>query len=136
MIFNGKVLIADDEVHVRKFVSVIARRLGASTVLEAENGERAVALFESESPDLTLLDVNMPRMDGIETLKRLMEINPDALVVMLTSLVNRETVEDCARLGATDYIRKDLPVEEIMAALQRIIDDAGGEPEASPEAAS
>jgi len=128
MKFNGKILIADDEAHVRKFVSIIARRLGASSIIEAENGERAVELFRAESPDLTLLDVNMPGLDGMETLARLMAHRPDAVVVMLTSLANRQTVEECARLGATDYIRKDMPVEEVQATLRRIIDEAWSGP--------
>lgn len=121
---TGKVLIVDDEPHVRKFVSLIVKRLGASAILEAANGEEAVEIFKTESPDLTLLDVNMPRMDGVETLEQIMACNPDALVVMLTSLANRQTVEQCSRLGAADYLRKDLPRAEMEVALQRIIEDA------------
>lgn len=130
MRFPAKVLIADDEAHVRKFVSLIVRRLGVSEILEAENGERAVELFKSEAPDLTLLDVNMPKLDGIETLTQLMEGRPDAVVVMLTSVANRQTVEDCSRLGATDYLRKDLPRDELQAELQRIIDDVRSDSDA------
>jgi CheY-like chemotaxis protein len=131
---TGKVLIVDDEAHVRKFVGLIVKRLGATSILEAENGEQAVELFEAEQPDLTLLDVNMPRMDGVETLRHIMSVRPDALVVMLTSLANRQTVEECSVLGATDYLRKDLPRAEMEAALQRIIDEARQDPDSTPDA--
>lgn len=134
MSITGKVLIVDDEPHVRKFVGLIMKRLGATSILEAADGEQAVELFQAEAPDLTLLDVNMPRMDGVETLRHIMSVRPDAVVVMLTSLANRQTVEECSRLGATDYMRKDLPRAEMEAALQRIIDDVREEPETPPAA--
>jgi two-component system chemotaxis response regulator CheY len=63
----------------------------------------------------------MPHLDGLQTLERLMQTSPDANVVMLTSLTNRQTVEDCLRLGAIDYIRKDTPKDELGGHLQRII---------------
>lgn len=134
MSFPGKVLIADDEPHVRKFVSLILKRLGASEILEAENGEKAVEIFKAEAPDLTLLDVNMPKLDGLEALALLMDARPDAVVVMLTSVANRQTVEQCSQLGATDYLRKDLPRDEMQATLQRIIDESWGDAEESPDA--
>jgi YesN/AraC family two-component response regulator len=129
MSITGKVMIVDDEPHVRKFVSLIMKRLGATNIVEASDGEQAVEMFRVEQPDLTLLDVNMPRMDGVETLRHIMAVKPEAVVVMLTSLTNRQTVEECSRLGATDYLRKDLPRAEMEAALQRIIDDTAPEAE-------
>lgn len=134
MSITGKVLIVDDEAHVRKFVGLIMKRLGATSVLEAADGEQAVEIFRTEAPDLTLLDVNMPRMDGVETLRHIMAERPEAVVVMLTSLANRQTVEECSKLGATDYLRKDLPRAEMEAALQHIIDDAREEPDSPPAA--
>jgi YesN/AraC family two-component response regulator len=134
MSITGKVMIVDDEPHVRKFVSLIMKRLGATNIVEASDGEQAVEMFRVEQPDLTLLDVNMPRMDGVETLRHIMAVKPEAVVVMLTSLTNRQTVEECSRLGATDYLRKDLPRAEMEAALQRIIDDTA--PEAEEEASA
>src|SRR5262245_15907569 len=117
MKFDGKILLVDDEAHVRKFVSLIVHSLGAPTVIEASNGLEAVDLYRREKPDLVLLDVNMPILDGIGTLREIRKIDPDAVVVMLTSLANRQTVEESIELGASNYIRKDTPKDEITRRL-------------------
>jgi DNA-binding NarL/FixJ family response regulator len=124
MNFTGKVLIVDDEAHIRKFVSLIVKTLGQPAIIEAGDGEAALQLYAREQPDLVLLDVNMPRVDGLQTLQSLRQQDPDCVVVMLTSLVNRQTVEECLRLGARGYLRKDTPREEIAGQLRRIIDEA------------
>ena len=100
MEFNGKVLVVDDEAHIRKYISLIVKKLGSPVILEAQNGEEAIATYESERPDIVLLDVNMPGMDGIQALEKLREIDPKAVVVMLTSLAARNVVERCVELGA------------------------------------
>lgn len=122
MNFTGKILLVDDESHIRKYVGLILKSLGTPTIVEAGNGQDAIEIYQRENPDLVLLDVNMPQMDGIETLKRLKEVDPDALVIMLTSLANRQTIEQAAELGAINYIRKDTPKEEIAKALTETID--------------
>jgi len=133
MKFEGKILLVDDEAHIRKFVGLLLLKHFAPTVLEAGDGLAALAIYEQEQPDLVLLDVNMPHLDGLQTLNRLRKAYPDANVVMLTSLTNRQTVEECLRLGAIDYIRKDTPKDELAAQLQRIIEECfAEEPPASP----
>lgn len=122
MNFSGTILLIDDEAHIRKYVGLILRQLGPVTILEASNGEEGVAIYTKENPDLVLLDVNMPIMDGIETLKKLKELDPDCIVVMLTSLANRQTIEQASELGAANYIRKDTPKDEIAKALTETID--------------
>jgi len=122
MSFSGKILLVDDEVHIRKFVSLILKQIGQPVIAEAGNGEEALRAYQSDKPDIVLLDVNMPRMDGMETLRKLKETDPDCVVIMLTSLANRESVERALELGATNYIRKDTPKDEIAQALSEIID--------------
>ncbi len=122
MNFNGMIMLVDDEPHIRKYVSLILRQLGNPTVVQAGNGEEAIAVYQRENPDLVLMDVNLPQMDGIATLKRLKEIDPNAVVIMLTSLANRETIEQALELGAANYIRKDTPREEIAKSLAETID--------------
>lgn len=121
MTFDGKILLVDDEAHVRKFVGLIARTLGNPTLIEAANGADAVEIYRREQPDLVLLDVNMPILDGIATLRELKKIDPDAVVVMLTSLANRQTVEEALELGASNYLRKDTPKDEIVQHLRETI---------------
>ena len=122
MNFRGKILLVDDEAHIRVFVSLILKKLGQPQIKEAANGEEAVATYKSFKPDVVLLDVNMPHLDGIQTLRKLKEIDPDCIVIMLTSLATRETVERALELGAVNYIRKDTPKDEIAKALSETID--------------
>ena len=130
MNFTGSILLVDDEAHIRKFISLLLRHLGVKRIFEAQNGAEALAMYRQEQPDLVMLDVNMPVMDGIETLRALKEINPDCVVVMLTSLVNRQTITDASALGAANYIRKDAPPQDIGRALSETIDECfePGEP--------
>ncbi len=121
MPFTGKILVVDDEPHVRKFVALVARGLGSPVILEAANGQEALDRYARETPQLVLLDVNMPVMDGMATLTALRNQDPEAVVVMLTSLVNRQTVEACLKAGAAGYIRKDTPRDEILAELNAVV---------------
>ena len=127
MEFNGTVLIVDDEPHIRKYIGLILRKFGNPTIVEAANGEEAIALFPQHNPDLVLLDVNMPMMDGLQCLERLHAEHPDALVVMLTSLATRNVVERCLELGAVNFVRKDTPKEAMAKVLRETIEDHFGE---------
>jgi len=121
MKYEGKILLVDDETHVRKFIGLILKQLGATTLFEAANGRDAMEVFRRETPNLVLLDVNMPIQDGIQTLREIREVSSDCVVVMLTSLANRQTVEEALSLGADNYIRKDTPKDDILAALRQTI---------------
>jgi two-component system, chemotaxis family, chemotaxis protein CheY len=132
--FNGSILLVDDEAHIRKFISLLLRHLGVSRIMEAPNGAEALEVYKRESPDLVMLDVNMPIMDGIETLRALKALNPDCVVVMLTSLANRQTIDEAVSLGAANYIRKDAPPEEIGRALADTIDNCFESEEPEEEA--
>jgi len=126
-----RVLLADDEAHVRLFIKTVVTSLGFEVVAEAANGQLAVAQFERTKPDLVLLDINMPVMDCMTALQELRQRSPDVAIVMLTSLASLEVVEKCLEAGADYHLRKDLPVaelkEEILEAW-RTHQDAGDEP--------
>ncbi len=132
MSFDGKILLADDEAHIRKFIGLLLRQLGSPTIIEACNGVQALALFETERPDLVLLDVNMPELDGLQALAGLRMLDPDCAVIMLTSLTTRQTVEQAAELGAVYYIRKDTPKDEILKTLREVIASLFGPDEEAP----
>lgn len=122
MNFQGTILLVDDEPHIRKFVGLILKQLGASNIVEAGNGQEALAAYERENPDLVLLDISMPIMDGLATLRNLKAVDPDCVVIMLTSIVNRQSIDEALSLGAANYIRKDTPKEEIARALTETIE--------------
>ncbi|QYM77665.1 response regulator [Horticoccus luteus] len=123
MTLPGPLLIVDDESHVRKFLQILVRQLGITHCLEAANGEEALEIYARERPAVVLLDISMPVLDGLATLQRLREIDPDAIVVMLTSMTNRQSVEEALRHGAANYIRKDTPKEEVMTALRETLEE-------------
>lgn len=108
-----RVIIADDESHVRKYMGAIMKQMNCEIVAEASDGKAAARYFLKFKPHMLLLDINMPGMSGKNALKTILKKYPNAFVIMLTSLVDKETIEDCLRIGASGYIRKDIPHEEI-----------------------
>ena len=112
-----KALIIDDEYHIRKYIGLVLRSMGVTTICDAANGADGVETYIREQPDLVLLDVNMPLMDGIETLVKIRSFDADASVIMLSSLANRHTIEQSVDGGALHYIRKDTPRDELISLL-------------------
>jgi two-component system, chemotaxis family, chemotaxis protein CheY len=110
---NPRILLADDELHIRKMMGAVIKSMGFDVVAEAANGNEAVELFFKEKPDIALLDINMPIKTGTEALKEIIAASPDACVIMLTSVSDLETVQEVINLGAAQYIRKDMQLFEI-----------------------
>lgn len=123
MNFKGSILLVDDEAHIRKYVALILKQLGATKIVEATNGEEAIAIFQQQKPDVVLLDISMPLMNGLETLKKLKAIDPEGVFIMLTSMVNRQSIDEALALGAANYIRKDNPKEEIAQAIRETLEE-------------
>jgi two-component system, chemotaxis family, chemotaxis protein CheY len=123
MNFKGSILLVDDEAHIRKYVALILKQLGATKIVEATNGQEAIELFQQQKPDVVLLDISMPLMNGLETLKKLKAIDPEGVFIMLTSMVNRQSIDEALALGAANYIRKDNPKEEIAQAIKETLEE-------------
>jgi len=108
-----RVLIADDEQHMRLLMKTVIKKMNYQVIGEATNGQEAIDLFQKERPDLMLMDINMPYKTGEEALEEILTQFPEALVIMLTSVVDTETVGKCIDRGAANYIRKDTPLTDI-----------------------
>ena len=123
---NGeqKLLIADDEIHIRTLMKTAIKSLEFGFILEAKNGQEAVDFFKAESPRLTLLDINMPIKTGIEALKEIKSIDPNAAVIMMTSINDKNSVKTCIQLGASNYILKDNPIDEIKSMILKTWNEA------------
>lgn len=119
-----RVLIVDDEPHVRVYLRMMMRKLGVETTWEVGNGDDAVGLYQQHQPDVVLLDVNLPFVPGTEILRRLLEIDPEAAVIVVTSDQSGDTIRKVSDLGAMSYVLKQLPpaqMKEILAeALARV----------------
>lgn len=113
-----RVLLADDEAHIRQLLKGVLTTMKADIVAEASHGIETVELFRLHKPDITLLDINMPRMDGLQALKAIQQESPGALVIMLSSLATVGVVQDCLDAGAYDFIRKDTPISEIKVTIK------------------
>jgi two-component system chemotaxis response regulator CheY len=114
-------LVVDDETYFRRFVSELLSREGIDEVVEARDGHEAVALFNVRHPGLVVLDINMPRMDGLETLKALRRLSADVPIIMLTSIADEMVVEECVEEGASFFIRKDVPAHELAGELRKLL---------------
>lgn len=102
----NRLLIVDDALIMRMKIREIATAAGWTVVAEAENGEDAVARFEEHRPDLTTLDMVMPKMDGLAALKQIRTAHPRANVVMVSAVNQKDKLRECIAEGALDFIVK------------------------------
>ncbi len=114
------ILIVDDEQSIRDSLAGILLDEGFSP-LAASNGEEALARLRDEKPDLILLDIWMPGMDGLETLARIREIHPEQLVIMMSGHGTIETAVRATKLGAHDFIEKPLSLEKLLLSIQNAL---------------
>ena len=124
-----KVLIVDDESHVRAFMRLLLREVGITDCWEAADGVSAVQLAQMHKPELVLLDVNLPGLNGLQVLAQLKEHDPDMAVVMVTSQSALNTVSEAVRLGAAGYLLKHCPKEETLRALREVLESMVDETE-------
>jgi DNA-binding NtrC family response regulator len=122
------ILIVDDEPAQRELLARFVRSHGHA-VLEADSGEAALTRVAEKSPDMVLLDVRMPGLDGIETLKQIRAAHPDLPVLLITAFADVKQAVEAVKSGADDYLSKPIDLDELRAA----IDDAFGDRAAATE---
>ncbi len=127
-------LVCDDHPITRQGVRGLLERSGDVQVVgEASDGVEAVELAQAMAPDVILMDLGMPRADGVTAMERILERDPGARVLVLTSFENAEDVERAIRAGATGYMLKDAPTEDLLRAIRLA---ARGEAALAPRASS
>ena len=114
-----RVLIVDDAEAMRAVLRSILSRNGYEVIGEAEDGEEAARMFTEQRPDIVLLDVMMPRMDGLETLKAILAADARAKVIMCTADGSREAVVDSLQAGAVDFVIKPFSTERLLQAIRK-----------------
>jgi DNA-binding NarL/FixJ family response regulator len=129
-----RVLIADDQAVFRRGLHVVlSTEADIEVVAEAEDGEEAVAKAEEMAPDVVLMDVRMPRVNGIEAARRIRRTLPSTKILMLTVSDEEEDLFEAIKAGANGYLLKEISVEEVAAAIHSAMQ---GESRISPSMAA
>ncbi|MEG2000503.1 MAG: response regulator [Evtepia sp.] len=115
------ILVVDDAFFMRKMVQTYLNKAGYDTFIEAEDGQKAVDFYEETKPSLVIMDITMPNMDGIEALRRIKSIDPDAKVIMCSALGQESMVMEAIKLGALDFIVKPFKQDRIIQTVSRIL---------------
>ena len=116
-----KILVVDDTQFMRQRISKLLRQHGYETV-EAQDGEEAVDMYQRQQPDAVLMDITMPKKDGLAALGEIREIDPNASVIMLTALGQQATALEAIQSGAVDFLVKPYTPDQVIGALKRILD--------------
>jgi CheY-like chemotaxis protein len=114
------VLIVDDEAHIRTYLAKELERIGLSTIVQARNGLEAIRMYREEHPDVILLDINMPEMNGEDVLQTIREEDDSVTIVMITAMISQHSIERCADMGADHFLSKGAAPKELRAELEKI----------------
>jgi len=116
----AKVLVIDDEEGIRDLLDTLLSRKGYEVVLSS-NGQRGLELFHRERPDVVVLDLKMPGMDGLTVLQQIRTRDPKMPVIVLTGAGTAETELKVRALGATDYVEKEFSLHRLGDSLKRLL---------------
>lgn len=116
-----RILITDDAMFMRVTLKNILTQNGFEVVGEATNGVESVDMYQKLKPDLVTMDITMPEMDGLEALKKIRELDPNARVVMCTAMGQKNMVVDAIQSGAKDFIVKPFQPDRVVDALNKLL---------------
>jgi two-component system, response regulator, stage 0 sporulation protein F len=117
---SDKILIVDDQYGIRILLNEVFQKEGYKT-FQAANGVQAIDIVQKHSPDLVLLDMKIPGMDGIEILKRLKKIDPEIRVIIMTAYGELDMIQEAKDLGAITHFAKPFDIDEIREAVRKHI---------------
>ncbi|MEG0961725.1 MAG: response regulator [Lachnospiraceae bacterium] len=103
---NMKILICDDSILARRQLMDIIKKCGYDTFLEATNGEEAINLYKEHTPQLVFVDIVMPIMDGIEAIREIRRFDPDAYIIVVSSVGTQSQLKAAIMEGAKDFVQK------------------------------
>ena len=118
---EDRILVADDEQSMREFLDIMLKKEGYKVSL-ASNGEEVLKLIDKDLFDLILLDIRMPRLDGIGVLKKIKTASPETIVIMITAYASADTAIKAMKEGAYDYITKPFKVDEIKLIIKNALE--------------
>ncbi len=115
------ILIVDDAAFMRMMIKDILTKNGYNVAGEAENGAKAVEKYNELKPDLVLMDITMPEMDGIQALKKIKEGDGGAMVIMCSAMGQQAMVIEAIQAGAKDFIVKPFQAERVLEAVRKVV---------------
>ena len=116
-----KLLVCDDSILARKSITTMLGSFGYENVIEVSNGEDAVNKYKEEKPDIVFLDIVMPVKDGITATKEIREFDPDAKIVVISSVGTQTHLREVIKAGARDFIQKPVDMEHLKQILDNYL---------------
>ena len=120
---NEKIMIVDDALFMRASLKRVLAEAGYSNFLEADNGETACRIYAEEQPDLVLMDISMPIMNGLDALKKIRKKNENAVVVMCSAVGQEAMIMEAVENGAVEFIVKPFKGEQIVNAVKQCLEN-------------
>jgi two-component system NarL family response regulator len=118
-----RVLVVDDHSVLRAgVVNIISHESDLQVVAEAADGAEAVAAFEQHRPDVTLMDLRMPVLEGVEAVRRIRQLDGDAKIIVLTTYDSDEDITRALKAGAKAYVLKDITADNLIACIRTVLD--------------
>jgi len=118
-----KLMIVDDSMLIRKKITREFDRSKFDLVASAENGEQAIEYFKMFQPEIVTMDITMPLFNGIQCIERLVEINPDVKILVISALKDWDTGMEALEKGAQGFINKPVTQQSLIDALETLIED-------------
>ncbi|HPZ59880.1 MAG TPA: response regulator [Bacillota bacterium] len=118
---SNKILIVDDAAFMRMMIKDNLKKAGYTDFVEAGDGEQAVLKYEEEKPGVVLLDIAMPVMDGIQVLRTIKQLDPNAKVIMCSAMGQEGMVVEAIKLGALDFIVKPFKPERLVQTVKNVL---------------
>ncbi len=116
----AKILVVDDAAFMRMRSKKMLEQSGHS-VVEAATGSQAVDMYKESKPDIVLMDITMPDMDGLSALKEIRKIDPNAKVAMVTAMGQQSIVMDALKAGAQDFVVKPFEPDRMLATIKKLL---------------
>lgn len=115
------ILIVDDAAFMRMMIKDVLTKNGYNVIGEAENGARAIEKYNELGPDLVIMDITMPEVDGIQAVKEIKKQNPDSKIIMCSAMGQQAMVIEAIQAGAKDFIVKPFQPERVIEAVKKVI---------------
>ena len=116
-----RVMVCDDAAFMRMMIKDILVKNGYEIAAEAENGLKAVEQYPDAKPDQVLMDITMPEVDGIEAVRRIKALDPNANVIMCSAMGQQAMVIEAIQAGAKDFIVKPFQADRVLEAVRKVI---------------